>query len=835
LLSFSPSPELWGIDPSRPAQERYRILGQIASGGMAEIYLAHMTGRGGVPREVVLKRLRPELQHEDDFVKMFYDEARIASQMDHPNIVRIYELGELDGSLFIAMELVPGVTLRDILTRLMLRHQRLPISIVLYLAIGALEALDYAHRRLDSDGRPLHIVHRDVSPQNILVSYHGEVKLLDFGVAKAERKFHKTMPGLVKGKFAYMAPEQIRGDHVDARADVFALGETLYEAALGRHPFQGVNDAAVLASIMHKVPSDPAKVDPKFLPAFAKVLLRALEKDAKLRFANADVTRLEIERTLSSEIATREELKSYLCDLFADAHRMLVDAREKQDPEKLVEALRLQDFAEKPQVPDPTSYFEEPTIDLPRTILRQVDDPSEPVQIPRRASTPRVRSEERPPFQDTPPFPEPPPRTIGQDRVDSSDLDRAGRPPDSSDLDRPPDSDDLERPMRLEAGDVEPPNPSGVGEIRRVRGASGVQDPDALLRRTDPRRDDRPPEVKPRKLREPTTGEHNVDPKNLSIDEIGRPTKKSGSAKLGRYGILRYWRSSGVTESFLAKEEMPFGLDRTVVLRRLAPERAQDQPAIDALAREGRLHVRLNHPNLVQLIEFGVHRSEPYLATEWIDGYTLREIFIQCHLLRREMPIGIACRIASSVAAALFSMHIATDREGQIRPIAHRSVTPDAIWVSKLGIVKLSDFGTAVEVDGEIPPFASHHPRSAVYVAPEGVGRRVGSEMVRADVYSAGVVFLESVIQEHLASSTATLEEIVHQARDGKIEAPLAHPDAKTIVLQAIARGDRERFSSAHAMEVEIERFLLRVGQPVTSQHVASWIQRLFSRQSSRP
>src|SRR5687768_13972312 len=174
LQPFSPRSRTLGIDTSRPASERYKILGRIAHGGMAEIYLARTPARGGGWTEVVLKRLMPDLQSDREFVQMFYDEARIASLLSHPNIVQIHELGELDGSLFIAMELIRGANLKEIYERGIQAKTPMPLSLVLRIAVGALDALAYAHAFKGEDGRPLGIVHRDVSPQNILVTYQGE-------------------------------------------------------------------------------------------------------------------------------------------------------------------------------------------------------------------------------------------------------------------------------------------------------------------------------------------------------------------------------------------------------------------------------------------------------------------------------------------------------------------------------------------------------------------------------------------------------------------------------------------------------------------------------------
>ncbi|MCA9549175.1 MAG: protein kinase [Myxococcales bacterium] len=330
-----------GVDPSIPPEERYEIIGRIAAGGMAEIYLSRMLTANGARRECVLKRLMPELQSDHEFVQMFYDEANIASQLSHPNIVRIFELGELDGSLFIAMELLRGVNLRDLLARLHAQNQPIPIPIAVRIACSALEALDYAHRFADAKGRPLNVVHRDVSPQNIIVTYDGTVKLVDFGVAKAEGRLHQTRAGLIKGKFAYMSPEQVSGSQVDGRSDLFALAEVFYEILLKRHPFYANSDMEVLRAILDKDPPHPSSVDGSFPPELGELLMRAMRKAPGDRFASAGQMQDALERFLQNNRtpATVAMLGRFMTDLFADRVQMEQRARDASDDDALIDAL----------------------------------------------------------------------------------------------------------------------------------------------------------------------------------------------------------------------------------------------------------------------------------------------------------------------------------------------------------------------------------------------------------------------------------------------------------------------------------------------------------------
>ena len=323
---------------------RYDIVGRLADGAMGQVYLARITDARGQVFHLVLKRIRPELQNDADMVLMFQDEARIAAQMEHPNIVRLFEVGELDGSLFLSMELVVGVTLEHLLTTLVDRRRFAPVEVAVAIASAVLSALDYAHQFTDMRGRPLNIVHRDISPQNVMVSYAGGIKLLDFGITRAEGRLHQTLPGLLKGKLAYMAPETIEGRAVDARADLFSLGSVLYELLLLKHPFFGSTDAMVLRSIVEEPPVHPSELDPNFPEALADILLGALAKDPDHRIQSAAQMRTALETFLQTQgfdIATTPKiLSAFLGELYADRIELHAQAKQANDDALLLQALR---------------------------------------------------------------------------------------------------------------------------------------------------------------------------------------------------------------------------------------------------------------------------------------------------------------------------------------------------------------------------------------------------------------------------------------------------------------------------------------------------------------
>jgi serine/threonine protein kinase len=208
---------------------RYTLDSKLAVGGMAEVFLATQSGPRGFEKVCVVKRMLPHLADEENFVRMFLDEARLAAQLNHPGIAQIFDFGEVNGSYFLAMEYVPGDSLRKIVKDHGRRGAFIPPAYCARMVADAAAALHYAHNAVGTNGQPLKVIHRDVSPQNILLGSTGVVKLIDFGVAKARSATQKTAEGLVKGKFAYMSPEQIRGQPLDQRSDIFSLGLVLYE------------------------------------------------------------------------------------------------------------------------------------------------------------------------------------------------------------------------------------------------------------------------------------------------------------------------------------------------------------------------------------------------------------------------------------------------------------------------------------------------------------------------------------------------------------------------------------------------------------------------------
>lgn len=323
---------------------KYLLLERINVGGMAEVFKAKAFGVEGFERILAIKRILPNMAEDDEFINMFIDEARIAVQLNHANIVPIYELGKFESQYYIAMEFVPGRDLRQILDRFRKKKETMPIEAASYVVSKICEGLDYAHRKNDVAGRPLHLIHRDVSPQNILVGYEGEVKITDFGIVKAEDRASKTQAGVLKGKFGYMSPEQVRGLEIDHRSDIFAVGILLYEALTGKRLFIGESDFATLEKVRAAEVVPPSQHNPNISEALDAVVLKALARERDERYQWAMELHDDLQQFLIEDqnIFNAKKLSTLLKDEYSEeiaADRSKMDQFMKLPPPTSVEAL----------------------------------------------------------------------------------------------------------------------------------------------------------------------------------------------------------------------------------------------------------------------------------------------------------------------------------------------------------------------------------------------------------------------------------------------------------------------------------------------------------------
>ncbi len=271
---------------------RFELLRKIAAGGMAEIFLARHWGQGGFFRDVVIKRLFKNFVEHEPTLRMFHYEAQLLAHLTHPNIPQVYDLGFADGTWFIAMEFVDGWNLADLWRMGARARKPMPLHVTLGIILQMCEALNHAHDSRDRAGRPLRIVHRDVTPQNVMVTRDGVAKLMDFGVAKTDAR-PKTDAGAVKGTFSYMAPEQVRGKEVDRRADVFAIGVILHELTTGARLFRG-SEIEVMTSIVERDAPAPSTRVPDYPADLEEIVLAALKRDRRSRIRSASDLALHI-------------------------------------------------------------------------------------------------------------------------------------------------------------------------------------------------------------------------------------------------------------------------------------------------------------------------------------------------------------------------------------------------------------------------------------------------------------------------------------------------------------------------------------------------------------
>jgi serine/threonine-protein kinase len=268
-------------------QQRYRVIKRLASGGMAEVFVAESAGIEGFKKQVAIKRVLPQLSKKEQFIAMFLDEARLSAHLSHSNVVSVFDIGVGDDTYFIVMEYVDGADLKAVVEHQTKLGRKTPVEAAAFLGARICQGLAYAHELKTTEGKPLQIVHRDITPANVLITKFGEVKIVDFGLAKASSQLAGSDAGVIKGKFGYLAPETVLEKPVDQRVDIFSLGIILWEILAGRRLFLGENDFATVRLVRDAVIPKLSSINPAVPPELERILAQALARDTRERYASA--------------------------------------------------------------------------------------------------------------------------------------------------------------------------------------------------------------------------------------------------------------------------------------------------------------------------------------------------------------------------------------------------------------------------------------------------------------------------------------------------------------------------------------------------------------------
>ncbi len=370
---------------------KYILIDKIAIGGMAEIFRAKTFGVEGFEKTVVIKQILPQFSQDEEFITMLIDEAKIAGQLSHSNIAQVLALDRIEDTYYISMEFIEGKDLRTIIKGG--QKMGMPLSQELAVLIGMeiAQALDYAHRKRDARGAELNIIHRDISPQNILISYEGEVKLTDFGIAKAAIQARMSQSGVLKGKYAYMSPEQARGKAIDRRSDIFSLGIVIYEMLTGERLFLGDSDIGTLEKVKAARVEPPSRINKDIPEELETTVLKALAKEPSDRYQDASPLHKDLARSLHPSWVSSADLSRYLTTIFQEVIR-----KEKQRMEEIDNLPLLKEYRESLRAQkDEAAFDTERAHTVTRGLLREqaggpgspAARPKERVKSPRRAVT----------------------------------------------------------------------------------------------------------------------------------------------------------------------------------------------------------------------------------------------------------------------------------------------------------------------------------------------------------------------------------------------------------------------------------------------------------------
>ena len=750
---------------------KYALLRPFARGGMGELFIAASGDMLGAEKLCLIKKV-PEDRDSPGLTARLLDEAKVAVRLNHTNLVQVFDAGRVEEELYIAMELIEGRDLRAVWNRTAERRSRIPLDVALYIVREMSRGLDYAHTY-----GGLNLVHRDIAPPNVILSWHGEVKVTDFGLARSILKNERTAPGIVYGRVAYLAPEQARGEQADPRTDIFATGVILWELLTGR-PLHDSSDDAVknLEKARHPRVEPPSHLTRGLPASIDAVALKALAPDRNNRYRTAE----EFRKALADELGRiapgtdASRVGTFLKDLFADEIKTEGVERERLLREELPK-LRAQ------RAPRKTP---------PRIEIEREDPPTREMRSPTNPSLPPVTP---PPMAETRRAP-----TAGRPVVPPPSP--GGRPPPIPRSDPPTDIGKRPRSNARPSG--------GPG----LQGQFDVGEDDNDLTRTQPPRGARDSNLPTRgamAMRAPAVDEEEVDP-----DAEPELANLVGEILDQRYRVERLLGTGGMGAVYEA-EHIEIG--KKVALKVLHPQYSRQADLVARFRREARAASKVGHPNIVDVTDSGTtNNGDVYFVMERLDGLDLGEVLRHERRIAPDRTVHIGTQICRALSAA----HAAG--------IIHRDLKPENIFlVSRDGnadFVKVLDFGIAKQDMGN-----QNHPQRLTtpgiamgtpeYMAPEqAAGKAIDG---RVDIYSVGAILYEMLTGDPPHHGSNVMEILSRKATERPAPPREQNPDVpeqlESVVMQCLEREADNRPQTMGALEYELTKSMKGRGSAVAA------------------
>ncbi|HEX4459640.1 MAG TPA: serine/threonine-protein kinase, partial [Polyangia bacterium] len=770
---------------------KYALLRPFARGGMGEIYLAASGEVVGAEKLCLVKKV-PEDRDAPGLTARLLDEAKVAVRLNHTNLVQVFDAGKVDDELYIAMELIEGRDLRAVWNRTAERRSRIPLDVALYVVREIARGLDFAHNY-----GGLGLVHRDIAPPNILISFHGEVKVTDFGLARSILKNERTAPGIVYGRIAYLAPEQARGEQADARTDIFATGVILWELLTGR-PLHDTGDDAVknLDQARHPQIQAPSHLTRGLPSSVDAVSLKALATDRDSRYQTAD----ELRKAIADELARiapgtdSSRVSAFLKDLFGDEIKKEQAERERLLREDLPK-VRAQRVAPPPPRPMATPAPPKQQAALTELDAEDMGDSFEP-------PTRRMAKPELPP--------RPAPNLPGVRNGNGAPLPGMKPPPPPSD-NRAPSPPPIRSMM---AGGQQSQQPQDDPFDKTRRGGRGRNEPDD---------DERTMTAAPRGLSLTPNGPRAAAARapapqpaypRADSGELPAPEALVGLVVDNRYRIERVLGTGGMGAVYEA-EHIEIG--KKVALKVLHPQFSRQADLVARFRREARAASKVGHPNIVDVTDSGTTPDgDVYFVMERLDGLDLGEVLRHERRVAPDRTVAIGTQICRALSAA----HAAG--------IIHRDLKPENVFlVSREGVpdfVKVLDFGIAKQDMGNqnsprrltTPGIAMGTPE---YMAPEqAAGKAIDG---RVDIYAVGAILYEMITGEpphHGANAMEVLAKKATEAPTPPHQLNSEVPESlEEVVMRCLERDPDKRPQTMGALEYELTKSMKGRGSAVAA------------------